>query len=368
MRKKKKNSDILADLDTNTHTSPLAPSNANDAHTPTNPLNGDSAKESAKRPGLSKSDRIDRTESINAAQNETHENLSILSEYIQASTAGNILEATVNGVFRDKENVYWQCFHGPVTIRIPFEETFETLPAELLNKDTPRLFTRREQVLHKSINATIPFVITKLQQDPDNPKRAIALGSRIKALTIIRKSNFGANAIRPLNVGDTVYAQFMSVGNHGAWVTFRGIDVIVRAGDLTYRYLPDMKRKFETGSKIKLMIQKISVDPATGLPMVRVSGKAVELEDSKARRCLAAPNSTLVATITNKHTYKDRQDRLCVTTRMWLEGVDLPAFSNTQAMFSDTLHPGDPVYVKVLNITSSGEVNCKILRRAGNTF
>lgn len=304
-----------------------------------------------------------------ARRREEEEALDIISAFIQASKSGIALESEISGVLvseRDND-VYWQCIHGPMTIRIPFAETFDALPQGLLDVSQPNVLTRRRQFLQKSIGLKIQFVIDRFEPDPANRNKAIVYASRKKAMAKIRQSYFGKDAYRPVKKGDIFDAQLLSVGDHGAWVSFRGVDVAVRPSDLTHRYLPSMAKAYSTGQKVKIMVTEISEDPKTGLPVVKVSGRPIELADSMSRHYLAPKGSVYAATITAKNK-RISDGRPVISISLWLENVDIPAFSSTQAIIDEKFVSGDKVYVEVLGFADSGYAHCKILRRAGNSI
>ena len=316
---------------------------------------------------LSAYERKENQAAISARKQEEEGNIDIINDYVQASKTGATVECEISGVVVTQDQVFWQCIHGPMIVFIPFEETFDTLPNELLDTKQPEVLARRRQFLQKSIGLKIQFVITKFEPVPHNWKQVIVYGSRVKAMAKIRRAYFGPNATRPVRKGEIYEAQLLSVGEHGAWISFRGVDLPVRASHLTHRYTPSMAKTYHVGQKVRVMVTDIGEDPATGLPLVTVSGRAIELEESQHRRSLAPIGSVFAATITTKHK-RFTGAMPSVTISLWLENVDLPAYSTTQAYNDERFVTGDKVYVEILGYTDAGYAHCKILRRAGNSI
>ena len=315
-------------------------------------------------------ERREAIEAVTTERRRSEESGDFINAFFQASKSGNVLESKIVGVISEGQDAYWQCVHGPITIRIPFEETFDTLPPSLLDPNTFDLGARLRQFLNKSIGLTIRYIVTEFKRDPDNQGRAIVIGSRIRAMEKDRRYYFGDGAYRPMQKGDIVTAQVLNVGNHIAWVHFCGMDVRVRAVDFSHRYLPDLTEVYTPGQKVRMQITRLEQDPQSGAFSVSLSARPVELEESKARRCLAAVGSTYAATVTAKTTRMDA-DQPFTIVNLWLEGVDIPAYSKAQIPSLDAkdfIKSGDTVYAQILGYTDSGYAHCKIKRRAGRSY
>ena len=310
---------------------------------------------------------VERKETIDAElarRRKEETDLDIINSFLQASKTGSSMETEIAGIIMDGNDVYWQCIHGPITVRIPFRETFDELPSELLEDNAVNVNIRRRQFLSKSIGLKIRYIITEFRPDPESSSRAIVIGSRVKAMAKIRQHYFGDTATRPVRKGDIYEAQFLSVGDHVAWVSFRGIDVRVRTAELSHRYLPSLTQRYSTGQKIKIMVTHVEMNEKTGMPVVRVSARPIELEESKINHSRAPVGSTWCGTVTSiKKQVKDNQPR--IVTSLWLNNVDIPAFSTTQANIGSAVITGTKVYVEVLGYTDAGYAHCKILRLAG---
>lgn len=109
-----------------------------------------------------------------------------------------------------------------------------------------------------------------------------------------------------------------------AWLHFRGVDVRVRASELSYRYLPDLSKVYCTGDKIRVMVVHLSADEKTNLPVVKVSARPLELEESKLCRSKAPAGSVHCATITSKKLVTDNPSKPMVRINLWIERIDMP--------------------------------------------
>lgn len=325
------------------------------------PSENDAPSASSRRSTVERREDID-AELARRRKEET--DLDIINSFIQASKTGSSMETEIAGVIIEGNEVYWQCIHGPITVRIPFKETFDELPSELLEDRAVNVNIRRRQFLSKSIGLKIRYLVTEFRPDPESTSRAIVIGSRVKAMAKIRQHYFGETATRPVRKGDIYEAQFLSVGEHVAWLSFRGVDVRVRTSDLSHRYLPTLTQTYTTGQKIRVMVTYVGTNEKTGLPLVKVSARPIELEESKINHSRAPVGSTWCGTVTAiTKQMKDNHPR--IVTSLWLNNVDIPAFSTTQANISSAIISGTRVYVEVLGYTDNGYAHCKILRLAG---
>lgn len=316
-------------------------------------------------PPRSTVERKETLDAEHARRRKEETDLDIINSFLQACKTGRAMETEIAGIILDGNDVYWQCIHGPITVRIPFKETFDELPSELLEDNAVNVNIRRRQFLSKSIGLKIRYIITEFRPDPESSSRAIVIGSRVKAMAKIRQHYFGDTATRPVRKGDIYEAQFLSVGDHVAWVSFRGVDVRVRTAELSHRYLPSLTQRYSTGQKIKIMVTHVEMNEKTGMPVVRVSARPIELEESKINHSRAPIGSTWCGTVTSiKKQSKDNQPR--IVTSLWLNNVDIPAFSTTQYVnIGSAVITGTNVYVEVLGYTDAGYAHCRILRLAG---
>lgn len=320
---------------------------------------------------LSPRERQERQENLATMRRQQEENTDIINKFFLASKNGDVMEAEVMGVLPEGNEVYWLCHYGPITIRIPFMETFEVLPPALVNDTLPNVTLRRRQLLAKSVGLTIGFVITSFEPDPKNKDRAIVYGSRKKAMAKIRQRYFGPDAYNPVHVGDRVSAQILSVAEHAVWLNIRGMDIRVSAAELSHRYLPDLKEKFSTGQTITVEITRLDMNSKTGMPEVRASLRPIELEDAKTRYALAPVRSQYVATVTNKKLVNDRKEQAPrLRINLWINGIDIPAFSMSlnDVTTKDSIFTGDHLFVEILGYTDYGYCHCKILRKAGRAI
>lgn len=297
------------------------------------------------------------------ARNERQNEENIISDFIIASKTGDYLEAKVGGVEIADNDVYWVCYVGPIAVRIPFEETFENLPAELLDKSTARLLIRRRQFLAKAIDVTIPFIVTSFVADPNGSY--VAIGSRVAALKAIRRRYYGPKAIKPIRKGDKVDARIIIIGPSVLWLNIWGADVRVANRNMSHRYLHDMTEVFYPDDMIKVQVMDIQTN-ADGSVEMSVSRRPIELEEAQKRYHLIKPGNRYSAIITSI------RNKPSMHVEMWLEGVNIPAYAATKNVTLRTdysnnggYHSGDHVYVEVIGITEKNFVHVKLLPGKG---
>jgi len=307
-------------------------------------------------------DRLDRDyaatqhlENRDARQEEA----TTVAVFTNALKQGTILNSVIAGVETNGANVYWVCYHGSITVMIPFTDSFMTLPAELLAHDTAAIITRRRQFLSKSIGAEIPFVVTSFGADPNGGY--IATGSRTTALARIRQHYFGTNASRELKEGMTIEAQILSLGPHSCFVTACGLDIPVRNHELSHRYIEDVAADFYVGQRKRFRVMSINEQPNT-IPEVKLSALPVELEYYAPNLKRIRPHSRYGAIVTSLRQEKNKETP-GVVVNMFLEGVDVPAFSRViQLRIQDELHTGDKVIFEATGIVKNGYAHGKIVR------
>lgn len=279
--------------------------------------------------------------------------------YASAVKSRQILEGKIASVEADSDTAYWICYDGPVTIRIPFQYTFDAPPEELCGK-TARCVEQQINFLSKGVGATVPFVVTKFEETPDG--NYIAYGSRVAALGRIRARYYGSSAIRPVKEGDILDAQIITMGHYAAYVNVKGIDTRMRIVDFSHRYIPVLSKFYTVGQMIRVKVISIT-DTEKPIPTVTVSAREVERMDfpnyfyrvKKGNHCLGT-----VITI-QKQNRAGSPPRLVIT--LFLDDVGLPAYATSSYLnYRDHLSLGDVVDFEMLGLTNSGYVHGKISR------
>ena len=287
----------------------------------------------------------------------------IISDFIVAAKTGAYMEARIDSVEIDdnEKNVYWICYCGPIVVRIPFEETFDVLPSELLDKSIQRLVVRRRQFLSKTIGVTIPFVVTEFSADPDG--NYIAVGSRVEALKLIRRRYYGPRATKPIKVGDIVTARIINVGPSYLWVNIWGADVPVSNRNMSFRYISDMTDRYYPNDMVKVKVMSLKTKE-DGTVEMNVSGRPVELEEAQKRLHLVKKGNRYAAVVTSIRTEPTMH------VELWLEGINVPAYAATKDVRSDMnqkqgVYSGSFVYVEAMGVTKSGMAHVKLLPGKG---
>lgn len=279
----------------------------------------------------------------------------VVGRLTNAMKRGEVLTGTIAKIEPGNNTAYWVCYEGPVTIRIPCCESFQNLGANLVAVGRQYVVSQAN-FLAKSIGATISYVITSIQGN-------IAVGSRKQALEKIQRRYFGAEAARPVQVGDEIDAQFISVGDHAAFINAYGKDVRIHKADITYRYLPQVNSEFRPGDTLRVRVTAVGTDE-NGETTLKLSGAAAEEADfplyynrvERGHTC-----SAIVKTIQAIKQGNTGESKLLIT--LWLEGVNLPAFSSTTILsLRHKLESGDRVLFRMNGLTERGMVHGAIIR------
>lgn len=291
----------------------------------------------------------------------------VIGSFMSAIKRREIMYSRIAGAAEDGNDAYWVCYDNAVQIRIPFTESFESLPEELLDPAKPSLGLRRKQFLSKSIGAEVAYVITSYTFDPEADTYCMT-ASRIAANKRIRARYFGPSAVRRLQVGDTVKATIMSVGSFAAYVSFGGLDVRLENRDVSHRYLPSLESFLMAGNQLRLRIMGIE-DTNSDDPKVKVSARPVELDDAKQNLNRVKAGDRFAATITSIRRV-DSDKGVATRYSMWLEYVDLPGFATTRNIgMGDgirSIRSGDKVWVQVTGVTDNGYVHSRIIGKIVN--
>lgn len=269
-----------------------------------------------------------------------------------------MIEVTVNSVVVRNNQCFWASYYDSVTILVPFDQTSTILPAELLGRTSDSILTRQRQFLAKSIGVTIPVVITSSEFDPNGG--AYYYASRTQALGRIRRSFFRRGNIA---VGSDVLAHVIAVSTYSLTVTACGTDIRIPNYNITTRYVADMEQVYKPGQRLMLRVTELELGE-DGTPSVfRLSGRAVEvdrLRPNLERLQGIGDNPRFAGTVTS---IRQNQDRTNVTVFLFLDGIELPAFSRSVKLsLRDELHIGDEVYFEVHGIHESGYVHGSIVR------
>lgn len=278
--------------------------------------------------------------------------------FASAVQSRQILEGRIAAVEAGSTTAYWICYDGPVMIRIPFNCAFTNPPKELC-ESSRKTVEPKVNFLSKSIGATIPFVITKFEETDNG---YIATGSRIAALARIRARYFGNAAIHPVQVGDILDAQIITMGNYAAYVNVKGIDTRMRIVDFSHRYIPYLSKYYSVGQTIRVKVTSIDTSD-DGIPTITVSRREVELLDFPANYYRVKKGAHCLGTVITIQTQtpKNAPPRLVIT--LFLDDIGLPAYTTSSYLnYRDHLNLGDVVDFEMNGLAASGYVHGRITR------
>lgn len=297
------------------------------------------------------------------------EDATTLAKFNSALKQGHSLTSTIAGVETEGTNVYWVCYEGTVTVRIPIRESFMIVPESLLKDTLPNTLRRQMQFLSKAIGAEISFVLTSYRADPDGAGD-VFYASRTQALRRQRRTFFGRNASRPLKPGMDIYAQIICMSSYVLYLSCCGLDIRVANYQLSHRYIPDMSAKYYVGQTIRVRIVDVNDAEPDQNPSLTVSGRLCELDSLRPnlkrlrfpKNQSSSQHPRFMGTVTSL-TRERNSDTPRVVISLFLDGIELPAFSRTLNLrLEDKLHTGDKVYFECHGYTPSGYVHGSIVR------
>lgn len=281
-----------------------------------------------------------------------------LHAFLQESQRGNVINLPITSVITQGKDVYWVCISSPFMVYVPFDQTFEDLPVELLDDKAAHIALRRTQVLQKAIGLTIPVVITSISNNPDG--EYIAYGSCTKAMQKIRRRYFGDNAINPVKVNDVITGTVSSVGPSALWVMFRGVCIQVPNRHLSHRYMSNLGDYYHVGDQIKLKVTSLSTPQGSDKPEITVSGLPIEWEKAQKNLKYLTPGGIYAATVCSIRSRKER-NQLIIT--LWIEGINVPAYCSVVESHRYMYYSGDRVLVEFYGVSqTSGYPIVKIKR------
>lgn len=283
-----------------------------------------------------KQEKDNANRSRNIEREAKQESVSTLGVLGAALREKRMLDGVISGVVTDKKCAYWVMLYEQNIIKIPFTESYMTLPSDLIPGNAPTIIRRQNQLLTKSIGMNTPFILTSFEIDADG--NYVWIASRTQALARMRKRYFGENAPRPVKVGMDVVGQVISHDEFTAYVCICGIDIQVHNYDLSHRYISDVSREFAVGSSIKLRITEIKEVPGD-IPVMKVSGKEIEVEQWTPRlkllRSLGAKPRLRGIVTTVREDKASASSAPGMRVNLWLEGLNIGAFSNTTRLKLD---------------------------------
>lgn len=259
-------------------------------------------------------------------------------------------------------------YQDRLKIMIPFIDLYRDNPVrESVDTSTEEgkrnYLARQKAMAEKLYGLETPFILTHMVRGSSNAIDDYKISaSRKKAIEIIEKANFEPNkktGVARYEVGSDVDATVISVGKFGITASVGGIDTMVSAHQLTFRYISSpevMKSYYHVGQTIRLHIRDIRIN-AKGKRSLIVEGHTAELREAAMRqKTLLSLNSSCIGTITSIKPSKKRPD--AVVIRMYLDNYKMPAISNAIPPSKAGKFPkaGDKARVKVVGFRPDGMV------------
>lgn len=283
---------------------------------------------------------------------------SALGELEAALKHHTLFKTSISGTQIYQGEAYWCCYEGPATIMIPVDQSFMTLPSNLLRKaeyDT-RVLKAQIRFLDRAVGAQIKVVITKRETSVRGD--TIYFASRTTALAVERRHYFGNEAKKPLTLGQEITAQVITTGPSSAHLTFCGIDAKVYVSALTHRYIPNVSEEYQPGDKIRVKVVYIKEEPGR-IPSVGVTGRPCELAQKKWNLHRVTDKLRTIGTVTSIKVDPSGK----TTISLYLDEMDLPAFSTVIDIKTRTpLETGNKVQFECRGTTTAGYVHGHVVR------
>ena len=278
-------------------------------------------------------------------------NADAIGKYASACNRHTLVDFTVVGIEPNSETgeVYWVGYEGPITIRVPFCETFDNLPEDLI-KTTPSsvVVARRTQFLQRSIALRCKVLPQSMELLPDG-SGAIVTASRVAASARIRRYHYGKDAFPAIKVGDRVTASVLAVGNSSLWLDVGGYELQVAQRHLTHRYIDNAKNYWAVGNTISVEVKSVITTGNPGeVSELQVTMKPLE------RKTALQYKSRIISGGKYKATVVSIVAQPKPTINLWLEGLEMPAFATSRQYEQQPISSGDKVLVKALGMRTEG--------------
>lgn len=269
---------------------------------------------------------------------------------------GRPLQGKIAGITMYDGVPCWSLYQGPVSIFIPFEESYMTIKKSMTGPRTEEKIRQQKDFLRQSLGVTVEFVLTSIAQDPENPDRYIATASRTTALAKRRFAYFGQEA--KLQPGTDIACRIICISENipTMFVTVAGLDILVHRRQLTLRPVKRLSDHFHLDDKITMRIVAIEEDPATGLPKLVLSAIPLEKKRCQVNRSRLNVGDRCRAIINNIDSERG-------VVYMWLDGIDYYAMASVnEAAYDQRLKINAHVLYEHKGFTDSGYSHGSIRR------
>lgn len=249
---------------------------------------------------------------------------------------------------------------------IPFGELYRDYPIDEstidpnVKRGRDSRLNRERRFAKKFKGQTVPFCITHMElPDDNNFQDHSIICSRRKALAVLEKVNYVPQRDGHTNIeeGGVYDADIVTIGKQGLWVNLAGVDAHMDLRNITYQYVYDLEKVYLPGTKLKVLVEKISTDE-DGNHKLYLNAKQAELASAKEREYLLdiGTETDMIVSAVNYSKNKN-----IVLFLGWLPYYRMPALASyvPPEAVMERVDSGRTVRVSITRVAENGMIVCR---------
>lgn len=218
-------------------------------------------------------------------------------EIQNAYRSKRILTGTLGGVERTKAKTnVCIIYYKNIRVTIPYSEMMIRLPEDM-QSDYGSVKERTDKIINNMLGADIDFIVHGL----DKPTRAV-VASRKSAMMKKRERYYfrqdTTTGLAQVHEGRIVQARVIATTPVAVRADVFGIEISVRAADLSWDWIGDVTEKYYVGDKILLRILEVKGDSPETLS-VKADGKSVYPDTARNNLSKCVVQGKYVGSVTN---------------------------------------------------------------------
>ena len=218
-------------------------------------------------------------------------------EIQNAYRSKRILTGTLGGVEKTKAKTnVCIIYYKNIRVTIPYSEMMIKLPEDA-QSDYGNAKERTDKIINNMLGADIDFIVHGI----DKPTRAVVASRKSAMLKKRERYYFRKDAttgLAQVHEGRIVQARVIATTPVTIRADVFGIEISVRAADLSWDWIGDVTEKYYVGDKILLRIQEIKGDSPETLS-VKADGKSVYPDTARNNLSKCTIQGKYVGTVTN---------------------------------------------------------------------
>lgn len=288
---------------------------------------------------------------------EKEMNFAVLSRIRDAMHKKEIVQGVIAGVSEIAGGVSAITFFEGKKVLIPYQDVYMNSKLTVSPNETKESVMRRQkQILQTIVGCEVDYVIMDAVFIDHDPSQDVIRGSRVEALKRLQRRHYDAENMRPgtihVEAGNIYKGKIISLGNWGCRINVYGVDVQLRAADMTYRPIEDLRKLYAPGEDIDVYIREVKKGE-DGYEIV-ASCKIAELEQYRKNISRATIGDMMIARVSAVNTIKDEKgNRSIPRASLFIDAIKMPAFASI--IKSDgmrrPLRPGDSVLFRIDGIS-----------------